>query len=355
MSLTEGNFGRPQLGQARGSDCVYLLDCSRSMGDKLGDTKVSKLDLAKAALVSVLSSPNHLPQDRIGVIAVNTNIFGKALIRHVIDFDEIKPLADSKTIPMDRIMVLKNDGGTALLAGALEGLKLLTTRSSRNDLNLFVITDSRSNADVQPGKISNEATAFHVKVHFIVLGEGKTKEKLKLVSDATGGRVHYARNQYELERSMFPVRSIADSEVPTLLSEPKSPPAEALREARPELVKLPPVTPKRARADSLEEIQAAVHELTQEYAGLEKDLRDGKISQVQFTESYSVIQYELQELRQSIREIRSKLSKEMIEFALVRGQSSEGSADLLQETSRHLTELDREITGIYQTAKVVNK
>ena len=116
----------------------------------------------------------------------------------------------------------------------------------------------------------------------------------------------------------------------------------------------PAVTPlRRRKTETPEEIQAAASELITEYSGLEKKLRADEISQSYFTEKYSIIQYELNLLRQAIREQRSKLSKEMTEVALLR-TSMPNNSDLLKEIDGRLTELDKQISSLYQSAKIVN-
>ena len=344
----------PSQGGARGFDTIYLVDCSRSMGDKLGDSKVSKLELTKAALVSVLSNSNFDSRDRVGVIGVNTNIFGKPMIRHVFAFAEIRPLVDGKKLPIDKIMLLKNDGGTALIAGMQESIKLLTNKNTRNDLHIFVITDFHGNDSMQqPEKLLAVAKKTPAHVHFLVLGEGKSNEKFKLVSETTGGRVQFARNQFDLEQLMFGNKSPLEHSshtknvlVPPVPERPHQ--SETTREMP---AGLPRVTPKRHKPETLEEIQRSANELTAEYVELEKGLREGKMSQIEFTEKYSILQYELHELRQCIREERSKLSREITEIALVRNSSqvsSAGTDEALRTTSRNLTELDKRISTIDQ-------
>ena len=348
---------------AKSSDTLYVIDCSRSMGDRLGDTKVPKIELAKAALISVLSYVNYSPKDRVGITGVNTNIFGKPVIREILAPTEILPLIESKTVPIDKVMLLKNDGGTAIAAGIIHALDLLTKTGTLNSLNLVVITDSQSNPDVQPGRIVTAAGNFHVKVHFVVLGNGKTKEKFRLVSDLTGGEVSYVKDQYELERSLLPVR-VALQKAAEAETEQSKDNAEQIKEIMPEaestaLVDLRApkpnkVTPKRKRPETVEDIQSSVRELLSEYSSLEKELRDGKISQSQFAEGYSVIHYELFELRNSIRDVRSKLSREMMEYALISKTSGSNNSAVLREANEHLTQLDKQIASLYETAKVLS-
>ncbi|MGH2640026.1 MAG: hypothetical protein ACRDF4_12220, partial [Rhabdochlamydiaceae bacterium] len=127
------------LGRSGGTDTIYLLDCSRSMGDKLGETRVSKLEIAKAVMVSTLSAASYGPSDRVGMLAVSTNLFSKPIIREVIPLAEVLPLLQSNALPFDRIMYLKHDGGTALTAGIFESLRAYSSKSSSKDLNVVVI------------------------------------------------------------------------------------------------------------------------------------------------------------------------------------------------------------------------
>jgi len=333
----------------KGSDVVFVLDCSRSMGDKLGDARISKLELAKASLVSIFTNSGFRTQDRIGVVAVNTNFLGKPMVRHVVQLGELRSSADGIGVMIERVMLLKNDGGTALYAGLVEGLRQFSSRTGL-DSNLLVMTDQGSGNNISPGKIIAEAKKFGVKIHFVVLGDGKVKEKFSAITESTGGKAFYVQNQFELERSMFQSQHFLRSEQPSAILLPSAKAGQKSQELGVALR----VTPKLPKATSIEQIQKWVNDLTQQYQSIESDLKAGKISQAAFAEKYSIIQYELNDLRESVREARSKVSKEMMEVGLATDRpASADRYNSLKDTNKRLTELDRQISSLYQTKKIV--
>ncbi len=351
-SLIEGRY--PARVQTKGIDSIFALDCSRSMGDKMDSTsKSTKLDLCKTALVSAFSraTENNSP-DRVGLLAVNTNILAKPLISEIMKFGEISRRdSGSKSIPIEEILAIKCQGGTALYAAISKAEKILVSnKSSRSSFQqIIIITDSKNNTAEQPMKVLAEAAKNRIKIHVIDLGNKKVQDSLKMICDATGGQFAFVTNANDLQSNLFAAFSVPvenqgkdGASLTKVLF-----PAIFGEQAR------SPVTPKRRRAENVDEIRLSVDQIKTELETMTESLRAGRMNQMQFTEKYSVLQFDLQELRQSIREHRSKLNREMSEYALAQDKIP-GDASLNRETNERLLELDKQIEILKKSAAFVS-
>lgn len=339
--------------QSKGIDSIFVLDCSRSMGDKMDSaSKNTKLDLSKTALVSAFSraSENNSP-DRVGLLAVNTNILAKPVISEIMQFGEISRRASAKSIPIEEIVAIKCQGGTALYAAISKATKILVShKSSRSSSQqIIIITDSKNNTAEQPMKVLAEAAKNRIKIHVIDLGNKKVQDSLKMICDATGGQFAFVTNANDLQSNLFTAFSVPvenqgkdGASLTKVLF-----PAIFGEQAR------PPVTPKRRRAESVDEIRLSVDQIKTELETMTESLRAGRMNQMQFTEKYSVLQFDLQELRQSIREHRSKLNREMSEYALAQDKMPD-DASLNRETNERLLELDKQIEILKKSAAFVS-
>ncbi|MHB1908049.1 MAG: vWA domain-containing protein [Nitrososphaerales archaeon] len=339
-------------GQVIPVDSVFVLDCSRSMGDPLeSNSKSAKIDLAKTAIVSAFSraAENACP-DRIGLLTVSTNIFAKPIIKEVVTFGEISSQdASGKGLPIEDIVSIKCQGGTALYAAISYATKILVTKkgSRTNDQQIVILTDSKNNTAEQPMKVLSEAAKNRIKIHVIDLGNLKVKDSLKMISDATGGQFALATNAKEIHSNLFAAFTPPQVES----AKPESRGTILLPDMFADQVK-PPVTPKRRKPETVEEISSSIDQIKGELISLTDSLKSGKKTQMQFTERYSILQFELQDLRQAIREQRSKLNREMSEYALVQDKISKDS--LNEEANNRLMELDRQIQILKQSATFVS-
>lgn len=340
-------------GQVIPVDSIFVLDCSRSMGDPLeSNSKSAKIDLAKTAIVSAFSraAENACP-DRVGLLAVSTNIFAKPIIKEVVTFGEISNQnAPGKGLPIEDIVSLKCQGGTALYSAISHATKILVTKkgSRTNGQQIVILTDSKNNTAEQPMRVLSEAARNRIKIHVIDLGNSKVKDSLKMISDATGGQFALATNAKEIHSNLFaaftPPQQVESAK-------PDSRGTILLPDMFTDHVK-PPVTPKRRKPESVEEISSSIDQIKSELISLTDSLKSGKKTQMEFTERYSILQFELQDLRQAIREQRSKLNREMSEYALVQDKIS--SDTLNEETNSRLMELDRQIQILKQSATFVS-
>lgn len=346
------------------SECVLVLDCSRSMADPLDrKTRIAKLELSKSALVSSLSRAVECRcHDRVGIVSVSTNIFAKPIIKEILQLSELTGEKNGKetgkNIPIESIAAIKCQGGTALYAAISYSTKMLTAAKTikRRPQKIVIITDSKNNTSEQPMKVLAEAARNHVKISVIDLGNDRVKDSLKLISDTTGGDFTLVSNADELQQSLF---SSFTSPVPSTNEDGMK--SEQIVHAR---ILLPgifnssgktnPLTPKRTKAETIEEINLNIDQIRTELEGLTSSLKSGKISQMQFTEKYCVLQFDLQELRQSIREQRSKLSKQMSEFALAKDNMPKESS-LNRESNARLLELDKQIQDMKESAAFASR
>jgi von Willebrand factor type A domain len=351
-SLEGRSDGRTQI---KGIDCIFALDCSRSMGDKLdSSSKSSKLDLCKTAFVSAFSrAAEKNSPDRVGLIAVSTNIMAKPVITEVMEFQEIsKADGTRKPIPIEDIVAIKCQGGTALYAGIAYATRILTKNRGLHSSSqqIVLVTDSKNNTAEQPMKVLAEAAKHRIKIHVIDLGNKKVLDGLRMISDATDGQFAFVSNGSELQASLFAAF--------TLPAEDESKEAATAGSARVLLPsafrdRRPPVLSKRKKAESVDEIQLSIEQIKKELETITQGLNSGALNQMQFTEKYSILQFDLQELRQAIREQRSKLNREMSEYALVRDKIPEDSS-LNRKTNEQLLELDRQIEILKQSAAFVS-
>jgi hypothetical protein len=356
--------------QHKGVDVIYVLDCSRSMGDRLSpEVKSSKLELSKTALVSTISdSMGFAEGDRIGVISANTNIFAKPIIAVIMPLQDAGPSHSGGGIPIEKIASLKTEGGTAWAPAIRQAVKMLVEAEKRgNSQQIIILTDSKNNTSDQPIRIIPEAVKRRIKIHMVSLGNKKDREYLKLPSDLSGGEFRLVSSPSELgAHSLSPVFPPRKSEQSQKV--PNDPSLEGSRvrrvdtfmTARQQSMATPPersvtkeielpktflITPKRKRAKTAEEINTAVEEIAREYAKLTADLKQGQITQAEFSEKYSICQFELQELKQSISELRAKLSREVAEYALAR-QRDPSDEKFHKALSDHLLKLERQVQSL---------
>jgi hypothetical protein len=340
--------------QNNGIDSIFVLDCSRSMGEKMdSSSKSTKLDLCKTALVSAFSraAENSTP-DRVGLLAVYTNILAKPVISEAMKFGEIsRKVGGSRSIPIEEIVAIKCQGGTALYAAISKATKILVVNKSTRSTSqqIVMITDSKNNTAEQPMKVLAEAAKNRVKIHVIDLGNKKVQENLKMICDATGGQFALVTNGNDLQSNLYAAFS---APIENQGKEGGGParvliPAIFGEQAR------PPVTPKRRRAETVEEIRSSIDQIKNELESMSELLKSGSMSQMQYTEKYSILQFDLQELRQSIREQRSKLNREISEYALTQDKISDDSS-LKRETNERLLELDRQIEILKRSAALVS-
>lgn len=346
------------------SDSILVLDSSRSMGDILDPkARTSKLDLAKSALISALSRAveGECP-DRVGIITVSTNVFAKPIIKEVMPMGELTTKSGSaapvkKNVPIETIAGIKCQGGTALYSAISHCVKNLVANriSATRPQQIVILTDSKNNTSEQPMRVLAEAARNHIRISVIDLGNEKVKESLKMISDATGGDFSFVSNAFELQQSLFSkfttdtLKDGAASEDRVYRSRILLPAILNSGSAKPV-----PIAPKRTRAETVEEINYSVEEIRKELETLNVSLRAGRMTQVQFTEKYCVLQFELQELRQSIREQRSKLNKEMSEYALAK-ENMPRESELNKETNERLVELDRQIQNLKESAAFASR
>jgi Mg-chelatase subunit ChlD len=344
----------PMRFQNKGLDSIFVLDCSRSMGEKLdANSKSTKLDICKTALVSALSraSESNCP-DRVGLLAVYTNVLAKPIVNEVMKFGEIsKKELGSRSIPIEEIVALKCQGGTALYAAISNATKILVANKSAKSASqqIIMITDSKNNTGEEPMKVLSESAKNRIKIHVVDLGNKKVVDSLKMICDATGGQFAFVTNAGDLHSNLYaafsaPVenREREDSGrarvfFPNFLGE----------QAR------PPVTPKRRKAETVEEIRSSIDQIKGELESMAQLLRSGQMNQMQYTEKYSILQFDLQELRQSIREQRSRLNRELSEYALAQDKVPDDSL-LNREMNERLLELDRQIEILKQSAAFVS-
>jgi Mg-chelatase subunit ChlD len=354
-SAASSKFEKRDLDRAQGAglDSIFVLDCSRSMGDKLdSSSKSSKLDLCKTAFVSAFSRAfeNNCP-DRVGLLAVSTNILAKPVISEVMPFWEISGKdGQAKTVPIEDIVAIKCQGGTALYSAISYATRILVSKkkSKMAVQQIVLVTDSKNNTAEQPMKVLAEAAKHQIKIHVIDLGNKKVQDSLRMISDATGGQFAFVSNASELQNSLFAAF--------TLPVEEEKEPTSSARVLFPGAYgdpSRPPVVPKRKRAETVEEIRASIEQIKKELENITQSLKSGGTNQMQFTEKYSILQFDLQELRQSIREQRSKLNREMSEYALAKDRVPDNNS-LNRETNERLLELDKQIEILKQSAAFVS-
>ncbi len=385
----DSGFGSPF--QQAGVDVLYILDCSRSMGDKLSpDVKSSKFELAATALMSAISETSrYTDQDRVGIIAANTNIFAKPIVTVIAHLQPLIPLVSGGKIPIGKIMSIRTEGGTAWAPAIRYAVKMLVEAEKRpnNEQQIMIITDSRNNTSDQPVKIIPEAIKHRIKIHVVDLGNRKDKELLKLPSDLTGGQFRMIQTAQELtsrllspvlpERRTDELRFVVGqfSSSPLLVPESQTPSTPAMTVQIPPLRKASTsesteirdnqlekrgvsdktilITPKKKKPKTLEEVEFGLNEVSEEYRAIVSDLKQGKITQAEFSERYSILQFELQELKQSVSELRAKLSREMSEYAFARERDPSEDA-YRRESNSHLLELDRQIEALRNSVAPVS-
>jgi Mg-chelatase subunit ChlD len=338
--------------QNKGLDTIFVLDCSRSMGEKLdSNSKSTKLDICKTALVSALSraSENNCP-DRIGLLAVYTNILAKPIISVVMKFHEISK-ARSGSIPIEDIISLRAQGSTALYAAISEATKILAINRTMQSVSqqIILITDSKNNTGEQPMKILAESIKNRTKIHVIDLGNRKVAESLKMICDATGGQFFFVTNATDLQSNLYSTFSNPPESQKREDVDPRRSYFSAIYADRAR----PPVIPKRRKAETVEEIRLNLDQIKNELRNMGEMLKSGQINQMQYTERYSILQFDLQELRQSIRELRSKLSRELAEYTLSQ-ENVPGDSLSNSNINEHLLELDQQRELLKQSASFVS-
>jgi len=178
-------------------DRLYLIDGSRSMNEKLGREKRSKVGIVKQILLDFCTenwSASYYPWPlRIGVTIYRLlGTPGETV------FDEIIPLnPEPVSLELWRLQELSGRGG-AIIRDALERGLVIMNESPRGKKRLVLIGDGGDNGP-DPSDVATELGKNGVELVCVELGN-ESSHVMRVVAKESGGKYQLAKSYEEVRR-----------------------------------------------------------------------------------------------------------------------------------------------------------
>jgi Ca-activated chloride channel family protein len=178
---------------------LFVVDVSRSMGDKVGSASASKLDLAKQALISALGE--FAPEDEVGLWAL-----AGTERREVLAMGQLRDQAAQLRSEID---LLKPDGnGKSLYATVAGAVASVRQRFDRERINaVILLTDGRNDDPANSDLIGLVRTLRpedqRVRVFTIAYGAGADRDALDQIALASRGARYDAADSSVIGRAVL--------------------------------------------------------------------------------------------------------------------------------------------------------
>jgi hypothetical protein len=185
---------------AEAEDRLYMIDGSRSMNERFGREKGSKLGAVRQTLMDYCMenwSASYYPWPlRIGVTAYRLlGTPGKTV------FEEIIPL-DPEPVSLElwRLEELNGRGG-ALIRDPLERGLLILKESPRGKRKLVLIGDGGDSGE-DPSEVAREIGKAGIELLSVELGKEST-DSMKNIARSSGGKYQLAKNSEDVRKTII--------------------------------------------------------------------------------------------------------------------------------------------------------
>ena len=298
---------------------VFLVDSSGSMDERLDGRR--KIELVSEAMLDLLSDEDLLPgEDLASIMLFHATKWGD-----VPKIDLISPLTSLNELraELDRIRKklgkVKPVGGTPIGFGISSAVETLVGVDA-SEKRIILITDGENNVGVPPGEIALEADRHGIRIDVIGIGDEINPLELEDVAEKTGGVFR-----------RFPSDGSIHELLRGLVAEPK-----------PRIEKL-----KIEEAEELSKLLAELSKIDEELGSLTKLVDAGKLSLDEYSKHFSELEFRKRELMAKIRDLRSELSKRLIEAQMRLAGLEEGSPE-----AEELRQLISELKSLLERSEV---
>jgi hypothetical protein len=185
---------------AEAEDRLYMIDGSRSMNERLGGEKQSKLGAVRKTLMDFCMenwSASYYPWPlRIGVTAYRLlGTPGKTVFEEVIPLDP-----EPASLELWRLEELSGRGG-ATIRDPLERGLLILKESPRGKKTLVLIGDGGDSGE-DPSDVAREIGKAGIDLLAVELGKEST-DSMKNVARSSGGRYQLAKNSEDVRETII--------------------------------------------------------------------------------------------------------------------------------------------------------
>lgn len=185
---------------ADAEDRLYMIDGSRSMNERLGSEKVSKLGAVKRILMGFCqenwSASYYTWPLRIGITGFRLlGTPGRTV------FDEIIPLEPEPiSLELWRLNEFSGKGG-AIIRDALERARGVLSESQRGKRKLVLVGDG-GDTGAEPADVAREIGKMGVEVLSVELGK-ESSHAMRVIAKEAGGKYILAKTTDEIRRSLL--------------------------------------------------------------------------------------------------------------------------------------------------------
>ena len=192
--------------QRKAARVLLVMDVSGSMGDPAGDSRDTKLDLAKEAAITALEQ--FAPQDAVGLRIFSTDI-GPQEHPEFVDLVPIEPIGQSAEALRSRIRTLVPTNGTPLYTVTQQSYDQMVADYDPEAINAVVLlTDGRNedvNEDLQGLLTSLQAgsegrQSQPVRVFTIAYGADADLSVLQQIAEATNAAAYDASDPATIDK-----------------------------------------------------------------------------------------------------------------------------------------------------------
>jgi Mg-chelatase subunit ChlD len=181
-------------------DRLYLLDGSRSMNERLGKEKLSKINAVRQILMDFCmenwSASYYTYPLRIGITGYR--LLGTP---GTTQFEEIIPL-DPEPVSLElwRLKEFSARGGAVIKDALDQGLSIIK-ESPRGKRRIVLIGDGGDNGE-DPAEVAREIGGLGVELVSVELGKDST-HVMRLIAKESGGKYHLAKTYDEAMRAIL--------------------------------------------------------------------------------------------------------------------------------------------------------
>lgn len=170
-------------------NAVLVIDISGSTGKRLTDAGSKKVDVEKAQAISLLS--DFKPDDTVGIVAFNVNAF---------TISEPVKLSENQDQLVDKILTLKDGGGTVIAAGIKRAMEMLADQPGSS--NIVIISDGKTKHQRATFDIAAEAAEYGMRVYTVGIGKDTHKRNMREIA-SLGRGAYFEPTQAQRLRIMF--------------------------------------------------------------------------------------------------------------------------------------------------------
>ncbi|HVF04810.1 MAG TPA: extracellular solute-binding protein [Frankiaceae bacterium] len=182
---------------------LQVIDVSGSMGEPVGNTGQTKLDLAKEAAIRALSQ--YSPDDEVGLWVFSSNVNDRPA--PWVDLVPMRPVKDNIRVLRERIAGLTPNGGTALYATARASVRHVRASFDPQRINaVLFLTDGKNeyppDTDIEGllRELNSEDESVAVRLFTIGYGDDADLPTLKRIAEASRGAAYDASDPASIDK-----------------------------------------------------------------------------------------------------------------------------------------------------------